>query len=266
MTFSTNRLSLCAIVPALTLTAFGQNLFSNGSFETGTFASSPANFAGQNASVVSSSGSGSGSSGTWSIDNWSFSPVYNNGLRERWMNDSDDTVQAADGNRYVFLSTSRAYTSSSQIARLSYTGGYTFQAGITYTFSFSAADAGSWDGANDIKPLVGIQIGNVGSFVYSSFQYVNVNSAWSDSSESTIPWQTYEFTWTPSQTYNNVPFYLAASQNLDEDKKGYGAVVIDNFSATAPVPEAETVAAGIFAAGLAGAGWYRSRRRAAAKA
>lgn len=266
MTISINRLSLCAVIPALTLTAFGQNLFSNGSFETGTFASGAISYAGQSASTVSYSGSGSRSTGSWDIDNWTFSPVYNNGQRERWITDGDSPVRAADGERYVYLSTSRAYTSSSQIARLSYDGGYTFQAGITYTFSFSAADAGSWDGANDIKPLVGIQIGNVGSFVYSSFQYVSVNSAWSDSSETTIPWQTYEFTWTPSETYNNVPFYLAASQNLDEDKKGYGAVVIDNFSATAPVPEAETVAAGIFAAGLAGAGWYRSRRRAAAKA
>lgn len=268
MKYPINRYAVCAVIPALSITAVAQNLFSNGSFENGTFSSSPINFAAQNASVVGYSGSGTTNSSSWSLSNWTFSPVNNNGQVERWINDSDTTIRAQDGNRYVYLSSNQSQSApysnpNAALARLSYNGGYTFQGGMTYTFSFSAADAGSTDGATDIKPQVGIQIGDVGSFVYSQFVNVNINAAWSDTAETAIPWQTYTFTWTPTQTYNNVPFYLAVAQNPAEHNKGFAAVVIDNFVA---VPETETVAAGIFAAGVAGASWYRGRRRAVAKA
>jgi hypothetical protein len=85
------------------------------------------------------------------------------------------------------------------------------------------------------------------------------NSAWSDTAESAIPWQQYTLTWIPTQNYSAPAFYW--SSFAGSGANAVGNVVLDNVSLTqVAVPEAHTVAAGIFMAGAVGATLYRRRK------
>lgn len=234
-------------------TAFGQNLFNNQGFESGTFASGHYQFAQQQAHGAGNTGTGTATTG-WSISGWSFSSG-NNGQVERWINDNDSPNRASEGSRYVYLSTTT--TSGSGNACLLYTsgGGLSFTAGTTYQFSFYAADAGSTGG---LQPKIGFEVQGGGGPDVIQTTSLPLNGAWSDSAESTIPWVQYTFNWTASANYSNPNFYWSV---FSGGAGSTGSVVLDNVSLTvAAVPEAHTVAAGIFMAGLVGTTIYRRRK------
>lgn len=247
---------------ALSGTVLGQNLFNNAGFENGTYPTSgagttPLSFAGQEAHSAAGTGSGTPTSG-WQISSWAFSSG-NNGLTERWINDSDAPVRAFAGNRYVYLSTTT--TSGSGNGCLQYTdvAGISFTAGTTYNFSFYAADAGSTSTSGSKAPVVGFEVHSGGSQVQLQTVTLPTNAAWSDTAESAIPWTQYTMSWTPSATYSGATFYWSVFAG--SGASAVGNVVLDNVSVSvAAVPEAQTVAAGIFMAGLAGATWFRRRQ------
>lgn len=243
----------------LTGSVMGQNLFVNQGFESGTYPTSgsgttPYSFAGQDAHGAGGTGTGT-STTSWSITGWTFTSG-NNGQIERWINDSDDTVRAQGGNRYLYLSTTT--TSGAGNGCLQYTsgGGLNFAAGTTYSFSFWAADAGS---TASTQPKIGFEVqgGGTGPNVLQTVS-LPLNAAWSDSNESAIPWVQYSFSWTPTANYSNPNFYWSV---FSGGAGSTGSVVLDNVSVSvAAVPEAHTVAAGIFMAGLVGGAIYRRRK------
>ena len=242
---------------ALTGSVLGQNLFSNAGFEAGIFASGSSSFAGQDAHGASGTGSNStGVTSGWSINSWTFSSGAN-GLVERWINDSDaGTVRAYAGNRYVFLSTTTQSGGGNGCLAYTDNAGISFAGGTTYSFSFYAADAASTGSA----PVIGFEIqGGGGPNVLQTVTLPLNTTPWSNSAETAIPWAQYTFSWTPSTTYTNPTFYWSVFAGTASGS--VGNVVLDNVSVSvAAVPEAETVAAGIFMAGLVGATWYRRRQ------
>jgi hypothetical protein len=259
--FNKGVLYFGAIAMALASTAVGQQLFSNVSYETGTYPTSgsgttPQAFAGQLAHGQAGTGSGVSTTG-WSITGWSFSSG-NNGNSERWISDTDDTRRAQSGDRYAYLSTT--VTSGSGNACILYTGStLNFTQGYTYRFSFYAANAGSTATSGSSLPKIGFEVQGGGGPNVLQTTTLPANSAWSDSAESVIPWVQYTFDWIPTQNYSNPSFYW--SSFAGSGAGAVGNVVLDNVSLTqVAVPEAHTVAAGIFMAGAVGATLYRRRK------
>jgi len=252
---------------ALSGSVLGQNLFNNASFESGTFTGAgvtPGSFAGQDAHGAASTGSGLTTTG-WSISSWAFSSG-NNGNTERWINDSTETtpttdipVRAQSGNRYLYLSTTTTSGAGNGCLQYTASGGFTFTAGTAYNFSFYAADAGSTSTSGSKAPVVGLEVHSGGSQVQLQTVTLPTNAAWSDTAESAIPWTQYTMSWTPSATYTGATFYWSVFAGSGAG--AVGNIVLDNVSVSvAAVPEAQTVAAGIFMAGLAGATWFRRRQ------
>lgn len=260
---SLNRgvLYLGVITTALASTAVGQELFNNVSFENGTYPTSgsgttPQAFAGQLAHGQAGSGSGISTTG-WSITGWSFASG-NNGNSERWIFDNDDTIRANQGSRYAYLSTTLA--SGPGNSCILYTGStLNFTQGYTYRFSFFAADAGSTATSGSSLPKVGFEVQGGGGPNVLQTVTLPANNAWSNSAESVIPWMQYTLDWIPTQNYSNPSFYW--SSFAGSGASAVGNVVLDNVSLTlVAVPEAHTVAAGIFMAGAVGATLYRRRK------
>jgi hypothetical protein len=249
-----------AVSMALTGSVLGQNLFSNAGFETGAYSTSgsgstPLAFAGQNAHSAANTGTGGTTTG-WSIDSWTFNSG-SNGLSERYMRDVDDTVRAYAGNRYVFLSTTTQTGGGNACLQYTDGAGISFTGGTTYRFSFYAADAGSTGSA----PVIGFEVQGGGGPNVLQTVTLPTNGAWNNSSttETAIPWTQYTFNWTPTTTYSAPAFYWSVFAGTTSGS--VGSVVLDNVSVSvAAVPEAETVAAGLFMAGLVGATWYRRRQ------
>jgi hypothetical protein len=245
-----------AVGMALTGSVLGQNLFNNPSFETGTFGALFGSFAGQDAHGAANTGTSLTTTG-WSISSWTYASG-NTGLSDRWINDSDDTVRAHAGNRYLFLSTTVQSGAGNACLYYSDGAGISFTGGTTYQFSFYAADAGSTGSA----PVVGFEVQGGGGPNVIQTVTLPRNAAWSNSNESVIPWALYTFNWTPTTTYTRPAFYWSVFAGTASGS--VGNVVLDNGSVSAisvaAVPEAETVAAGIFMAGLVGATWYRRRQ------
>lgn len=258
--FNKGVLYIGAIAMALSTSAVGQQLFSNVSFETGAYTGSgiqsPGAFAGQQAHGQGGTGSGIATTG-WSITDWSFSSG-NNGNSERWMQDTDDIIRANQGNRYAYLSTT--VTSGAGNACILYTGAaLNFTQGYTYRFSFFAANAGSTSTSGSSLPRIGFEIQNGGGPDVLQTVTLPANSDWSNSAESVIPWVQYSFDWIPTQNYSDPDFYW--SSFAGSGSGAVGNVVLDNVSLTlVAVPEAHTVAAGIFMAGAVGATLYRRRK------
>ena len=258
--FNKGVLYFGAIAMALSTSAVAQ-LFSNTSFESGTYPTSgsgttPITFAGQQAHSLANTGSGATTTG-WSITGWSFSSG-NNGNSERWMQDIDDTRRGQQGDRYAYLSTT--VTSGAGNACILYRGGtLNFTQGYTYRFSFYAANAGSTATSGSSLPKIGFEVQGGGGPDVLQTVTLPANSAWSDSTESTIPWLQYTFNWIPTRNYSNASFYW--SSFAGSGANAVGNVVLDNVSLTqVAVPEAHTVAAGIFMAGAVGATLYRRRK------
>lgn len=247
---------------ALSGSVLGQNLFNNAGFESGTYpttgtGTTPIQFAGQDAHGAAGTGSGLTTTG-WSISSWAFASG-NNGNSERWINDSDGTIQAYAGNRYVYLSTTTASGAGNGCLQYTDAAGISFAAGTTYNFSFWAADAGSTSTSGSKAPVVGFEVHSGGSQVRLQTTTLPTNAAWSDTAESTIPWTQYTMSWTPSATYTGATFYWSVFAGSGTG--AVGNIVLDNVSVSvAAVPEAQTVAAGVFMAGLAGATWLRRRQ------
>jgi hypothetical protein len=266
--FNKGVLYFGAIAMALSTSAVAQQLFANTSFELGTYptsggTSTPQAFAGQQAHSLTGTGTGFGSNGTthttgWSITGWSFASG-NNGNSERWMQDIDDPDRRAQaGNRYTYLSTT--LTSGAGNSCILYTGGtLNFTRGYTYEFSFYAANAGSTATSGSSLPKIGFEIQGGGGPDVLQTVTLDANPAWSNSAESVIPWQQYTLTWIPTQNYSAPAFYW--SSFAGSGANAVGNVVLDNVSLTlVAVPEAHTVAAGIFMAGAVGATLYRRRK------
>jgi hypothetical protein len=253
--FNKGVLYIGAIAMALSTSAVGQQLFSNVSFETGVYTGSnvqaPGSFAGQEAHGQGGTGSGLTTTG-WSIAGWSFASG-NNGNSERWMQDADDTIRANQGNRYAYLSTT--VTSGAGNACILYTGStLNFTQGYTYRFSFFAANAGS----TGALPKIGFEVQNGGGPNVLQTVTLPANSNWSNTDESVIPWVQYDFDWMPTVNYTGANFYWSSFAG---GSGAVGNVVLDNVSLTlVAVPEAHTVAAGIFMAGAVGATLYRRRK------
>ena len=256
---------------ALSGSVLGQNLFSNASFENGTYPTSgagttPFAFAGQQAHGAANTGTGTTTTG-WTITGWSFASG-NNGLSERWINDSaevspasDTPVRAQNGNRYAFLSTTTTSGHGNGCLQYTAAGGISFAAGTTYQFSFYAADAGSTSTSGSKAPVIGFEVEGGGGNPSSVLQTTTLplNPAWSDTAETEIPWLQYTFNWTPTSTYTTPTFYWSVFAGTGAS--AVGSVVLDNVSVSiVAVPEAHTVAAGVFVAGLAGATWLRRRQ------
>lgn len=184
------------------------------------------------------------------MDNFTFASG-SNGNVERWISDGDAPVMAQDGSKYAYLSTDK--TSAGGNACLRYNSDVIFTAGLSYRFSFYAADAKSErDGTK-----VGIEIKKVGgSFITIAGQYktLSKNSNWSDSAESTVPWQLYTVDWIPDATVTAAVYFSALSDEQDKNAN----VVLDNVS-LAIVPEPQTLAAGLFVSTLVGFTWLKRR-------
>jgi hypothetical protein len=259
--FNKGVLYFGAIAMALSTSAVAQQLFTNTSYEQGTYPTSgsgttPITFAGQQAHSLANTGSGATTTG-WSITGWSFSSG-NNGNSERWMQDIDDTRRAQSGDRYAYLSTT--VTSGAGNACILYTGStLNFTQGYTYRFSFFAANAGSTATSGSSLPRIGFEVQGGGGPDVLQTVTLPANAAWSDGAESVIPWVQYTLDWIPTQNYSNPSFYW--SSFAGSGANAVGNVVLDNVSLTqVAVPEAHTVAAGIFMAGAVGATLYRRRK------
>jgi hypothetical protein len=86
------------------------------------------------------------------------------------------------------------------------------------------------------------------------------NTTWSDTALTTIPWVQYTFNWTATSTSANM--WWSASVTNGATAGSVASLVIDNAS-VAPVPEASTVTAGIFAAAVTGyTVWQRRKKKA----
>ena len=221
--------------------AVASNLFSNNSFETGT-QSSTVSFAGGTASTAANS----------TISSWSFAPADNSngGQTERYV----ASTASKDGGRYVYLSTIN--TISGNNACLGFTPGLSFTIGQIYQFSIWAADAGSTGTLPQLAVELSLNNGNTANLT----TVLPKNTAWSDTSLSTIPWVQYTFNWTATATAANM--WWSASVTNGTAGGSVASLVIDNAS-VAPVPEAGTVAAGVFAAAVTGyTVWQRRSKKA----
>ncbi|MSU32205.1 MAG: hypothetical protein EXS25_06035 [Pedosphaera sp.] len=103
---------------------------------------------------------------------------------------------------------------------------------------------------------MGFEGKNGSSTLLSNYRFLPTNAAGSDTDESVIPWTQYSVDWTLSADVTGASFYWSGLAH----SSGHTAnVVMDNVSLTQLtfVPEAETIATGIFISGLMGAAWYR---------
>jgi hypothetical protein len=219
------------------------NLFSNGSFETGTF-SSDGTFAGSPSETSANAGS--------SITGWTFADSGSGGSSDQWVSSS----KAQDGSKFVYLST--VNTISSANACIQYNSTLNFTIGQTYQFSIYAADAGSVS----TLPQLAVELALGGGGAVDLTATVAKNSAWSDTSATTIPWQKYTFNWTA--TKSTATMWWSASITNGAAGGSVASLVIDNGSlALASVPESSTVAAEVFVVSAAGwVAWSRRRRTA----
>ncbi|HTI68864.1 MAG TPA: hypothetical protein VMF06_02795 [Candidatus Limnocylindria bacterium] len=224
---------------ALTQASQAANLFSNASFETGSM-SSTTTFAGGTSSTAANS----------SITGWSFAPSDNSngGQTERYISSS----KAKDGTDFVYLSTINTVTGNN--ACLGFSPGLSFTIGQVYQFSIWAADAGS----SGTLPQLAVEMSLSNGSTVNLTSVLPKNTAWSDSALTTIPWVQYTFNWTATATAANM--WWSASVTNGATAGSVASLVIDNAS-VAPVPEASTVAAMVFAAGATGYTVWRRRSK-----
>lgn len=173
----------------------------NGGFETGTF-SADTTWAGSPAVTLGSPGSGSTAVfpslpfAPW-LGGWA--PNALNGVY--WVNNSST---AYEGSKYLYISgVDTCYN-----LLYGYSGNYQgLTVGQQYTLTFHAASAQDLSGgATPVSQLFNVEWTDGSNPSTTTGYSLAANPAWSDTAQTTIPWETHSFVFTPTAANGIITF------------------------------------------------------------